>query len=81
MFGIQPLLGRTFRPEEDQPGAERVVIMSHAAWQRHFGGDPGILGRDLLLDDEPHQVIGVLPPGAFDRHRARPLDERPASGA
>ena len=78
VFGIRPLLGRTFRREEDQPGAPRVVILSHAVWQRHFGGDQGILGRDLLLDDEPHQVIGVLPPGAFDRHRARPLDE-PAS--
>jgi putative ABC transport system permease protein len=78
VFGIQPLIGRTFRPEEDQPGAARVVILSHAVWQRHFGGDRGILGKDLLLDDEPHQVIGVLPPGAFDRHRARPLDE-PAS--
>ena len=75
VFGIQPLIGRTFRPEEDQPGGERVVILSHAAWQRHFGGDRAILGKDLLLDDEPHQVIGVLPPGAFDRHRARPLDE------
>lgn len=78
VFGIQPLIGRTFRPEEDQPGAARVVILSHAVWQRHFGGDRDILGRDLLLDDAPHQVIGVLPPGAFDRHRARPLDE-PAS--
>ena len=53
--------------------ADRVVILSHAAWQTHFGGDRGILGRDLLLDNEPHRVIGVLPPGAFDRHRARPL--------
>jgi predicted permease len=75
VFGIQPLIGRTFRPEEDQPGGARVVILSHAVWQRHFGGDRGILGKDLLLDDAPHQVIGVLPPGAFDRHRARPLDE------
>jgi predicted permease len=78
VFGIQPLIGRTFRPEEDQSGAARVLILSHAAWQRHFGGDRGILGRELLLDDEPHEVIGVLPPGAFDRHRARPLAE-PAS--
>ena len=78
VFGIQPFIGRTFRPEEDQPGADRVVILSHAAWQPHFGGDRGILGRDLLLDNEPHQVIGVLPPGAFDRHRARPLED-PAS--
>jgi putative ABC transport system permease protein len=75
VFGIQPLIGRTFRREEDQPGGARVVILSHAVWQRHFGGDRGILGKDLLLDDAPHQVIGVLPPGAFDRHRARPLDE------
>jgi predicted permease len=78
VFGVQPLIGRIFRPEEDQPGADRVVILSHAAWQQHFGGDFRILDRDLLLDNEPHRVIGVLPPGAFDRHRARPLDE-PAS--
>ena len=78
VFGIEPLLGRGFVPEEDQPGADRVVILSHAAWQRHFGGDPGVLGRMLLLDNDPHEVIGVLPPGAFDRVRSRPLDE-PAS--
>ena len=59
VFGVQPLIGRTFRPEEDVAGAARVVILSHAAWQLHFGGDRGILGRDLLLDNEPHQVIGV----------------------
>ena len=53
-------------------------MLSHAAWQRHFGGDPGVLGRELLLDNEPHQVIGVLPPGVFDRQRGRPLEE-PAS--
>ena len=39
VFGMQPIIGRTFRPEEDQPGADRVVILSHAAWQQHFGGD------------------------------------------
>ena len=78
VFGITPVLGRTFLPEEDEPGAERVVMLSHAAWQQHFGGDRGVIGRDLLLDNEPHRVIGVLPAGAFDRHRARPLDE-PAS--
>ncbi|MDP2320377.1 MAG: ABC transporter permease [Acidobacteriota bacterium] len=78
VFGVEPLLGRAFRPEEDQPGAPRVLILSHAAWQTYFGGDRGLLGRELLLDNEPHQVIGVLPPGAFDRHRARPLQD-PAS--
>ena len=78
VFGVQPLIGRAFRPEEDVAGADRVVILSHAAWQQHFGGDRGILGRDLLLDNEPHRVIGVLPAGAFDRHRGRPLED-PAS--
>ena len=78
VFGIQPLLGRNFRPEEDQPGADRVIVLSHAAWQAHFGGDPGVLGRTILLDNDPHEVIGVLPPGAFDRLRSRPLDD-PAS--
>ena len=78
VFGVQPIIGRSFLPEEDQPGADRVVILSHAAWQQHFGSDPNIIGRDLLLDNEPHHVIGVLPAGAFDRHSARPL-EAPAS--
>lgn len=78
VFGVQPVLGRTFRTDEDQPGADRVIMLSHAAWQQHFGGDRGILGRAVLLDNEPYQVIGVLPPGAFDRDRARPL-EAPAS--
>jgi predicted permease len=75
VFGVQPLVGRTFRAEEDQAGAAAVVILSHAAWRTHFGGDPGILDRELLLDNVPHRVVGVLPPGAFDRHRARPLQE------
>jgi predicted permease len=78
VFGIEPLIGRTFRPEEDRNGAAAVVILSHAVWQGRFGGDHAILDRDLLLDGEPHRVIGVLPAGAFDRHRARPLQE-PAS--
>lgn len=78
VFGIQPMIGRAFARDEDRDGAGRAVIISHAAWRQHFGSDAGILGRDLLLDNEPHKVIGVLPPGAFDRHRARPLDQ-PAS--
>ena len=53
-------------------------MLSHAAWRIHFGADPGILGRDLRSTTCPHRVIGVLPPGAFDRQRARPLEE-PAS--
>ncbi len=78
VFGVQPALGRAFHQDEDQPGHDRVLILSHAAWRTHFGADPGIIGRDLRLDNVPYRVIGVLPPGVFDRQRARPLEE-PAS--
>jgi predicted permease len=67
VFGVKAALGRTFLPEEDQPGASQVVVLSHAAWQARFGGDPGILHRSIMLDGEPHQVVGVLPAGSFDR--------------
>lgn len=63
--------GRTFTPEEDQPGAAPVVVLSHSAWQNQFGGDPAILTLRPVLDGEPHQVIGVLAPGPFDRDEAR----------
>ena len=71
VFGIPPMLGRTFRPEDDQPGTNHVIVLSHAAWQQHFGADPAILAREVRLDGEPHRVIGVLPPGVFDRDRRR----------
>ena len=67
VFDTRVALGRTFTPEEDQPGATAVVVLSHAAWQNQFGGDPAILTRRPVLDGEPYQVIGVLAPGAFDR--------------
>jgi putative ABC transport system permease protein len=70
VFVIRARLGRTFSPEDEQPGAVPVVVLSHAAWQTYFARDPEILSRELRLDGEPHQVIGVLPPGVFDRDRA-----------
>jgi putative ABC transport system permease protein len=72
VFGVAPMLGRTFAREEDQPGAANVLIISHAAWQQRFGGDPGILERDVRLDGVPFRIIGVMPPGALDRDRRRP---------
>jgi predicted permease len=71
VFGVAPILGRTFRDEEDQPGAN-VLIISHAAWQQRFGGDPRILDREVRLDGVPYRVIGVMPPGVLDRDRRRP---------
>ena len=62
VFWAHPFLGRVFRPEEDQPGAEHEVILSYNAWKRRFGGDPQILGRSLLLNQESYQVVGVMGP-------------------
>jgi putative ABC transport system permease protein len=68
IFGIQAALGRTFRPDEDQLGKEKVVILSHVLWVNQFGADPSIVNRTILLDNQPHTVVGVLPEGsAFDR--------------
>ncbi|HEX4426683.1 MAG TPA: ABC transporter permease [Terriglobales bacterium] len=63
VFWARPYLGRVFRPEEDQPNANREVVLSYLTWQRHFGADPSILGRSLLLNQESYQVVGVMGPG------------------
>lgn len=57
-----PALGRTFSPEEDRPGQGHVVVLGNTLWRDHFAGDPGIIGRDILLDSQPYTVIGVMPP-------------------
>ena len=62
MFGIAPMLGRAFRPDENRPGAEPVVILSHAFWQRRFGGDAAAVGRSMTLDGRRCTIVGVLPP-------------------
>jgi predicted permease len=68
IFQIKPALGRTFAPDEDEPGKEHVVVLSHKLWTTTFGADAGIIGRSLTLDGEPYTVIGVMPQGtAFDR--------------
>lgn len=72
IFGIRPVLGRAFAAEEDQLGKERVVILSHRLWETQFGADPGIVGRKVILDGLPHEVVGVLPAGgSFDRAYAQ----------
>jgi len=62
VLGVQPALGRVFRPGEDQPGSEHEVIFSHRFWQRRFGGDRNIVGATIRLDDIDHVVTGVMPP-------------------
>jgi predicted permease len=56
----QPVLGRVFTPDEDRPGGERVVIISHGFWQGRFGGDPDVIGKQLILDSVPHAIVGVM---------------------
>lgn len=62
LLGASPALGRAFREEEDQPGRDRVVMLSDAFWRRQFGADPSIIGRVITLGDVPYEVVGVLPP-------------------
>jgi len=68
-----PELGRTIAAEDDQPGRERVVVISHVLWQTQFSGDPAVIGKTLSLDGKAHRVIGVMPPGfEFPRRNELP---------
>lgn len=62
VWGIQTISGRNFTNADDEPGANRVVILTHTFWQHKFGGDPAILGKNLVLDDHQYTIIGVLQP-------------------
>ena len=65
VFGVRPAFGRTFSPEEDEPGADGVVVLSDALWRTHFGADRRVLGQQVQLNGRPRTVIGVMPP-SFD---------------
>jgi putative ABC transport system permease protein len=61
LFGVQPLLGRSFSDGEDRPGTNKVAILSYSLWQSRYGGDRQILNRDIQLNGEKHTVVGVMP--------------------
>jgi putative ABC transport system permease protein len=67
-----PLLGRDFTDADDQPGAMPVTLLSYRFWQQRFGGDPNVVGKEILLDDKAHVVIGVMPE-SFTHHGPPPL--------
>jgi predicted permease len=68
VLGVQPFLGRPFTAEEDK--AQRaVVVLSYDLWKRRFGGDPATVGRSILLNGVPTQVLGIMPKGFFFRDR------------
>ncbi|MBI1791983.1 MAG: ABC transporter permease [Acidobacteria bacterium] len=75
LLGVDTALGRTFTPEENQPGRGSVAVISHGLWQRRFGADPQLAGKTLNLDGALFTAIGVLPPGfAFSAGLAAPPD-------
>lgn len=62
-LGVTPVLGRDFAAGEDLPNAARTVILSYAAWQKRYGGQPDVLGRTVILNGDPATIVGVLPSG------------------
>jgi putative ABC transport system permease protein len=61
LLGMPALAGRTIGPDDDRPGGPEVVVISHGLWQRVFGGDPAVVGRNLSLNGQPARVVGVMP--------------------
>jgi len=61
LLGVQPAIGRNFRPEEDRPGHNNFVLLSRGLWERRFAGDPGIVGQPIQLRDQNYTVLGVMP--------------------
>jgi len=62
-LGVRPILGRTFRPEDDQPGAAPVVLLSGGFWKRKFGSSPDVVGKSIVLDGDSYTIAGVIPAG------------------
>ncbi|HXN50509.1 MAG TPA: ABC transporter permease [Candidatus Acidoferrum sp.] len=65
VLGVQPVLGRSLTPADDQRGCPGVAMLSYGFWQEHFGGDPSVIGGTLSLDKHNFEIIGVARPGAF----------------
>ncbi len=62
LFGVKPLTGRMFEPNDEKPGAPAVLLLSYEYWQRSFGGDLTVVGKAFRMNDKPHTVVGILPP-------------------
>lgn len=62
VLGVQPIYGRVFLPEEDQPGRNKELILSYKAWQTRYAGDPNVVGRTVTLDGSPYVIVGVMGP-------------------
>jgi predicted permease len=65
VLGAKPMMGRTYLPEENQAGRDRVIVISHRLWEKRFGSDQNIVGKKVQVDGAEHEIIGVMPQG-FD---------------
>jgi putative ABC transport system permease protein len=65
VIGVEPFIGRRLIPEDDEPGAPRVAVLTHRLWVRSFGGDPAVLGTEIRVGDDWATVVGVMPPDFF----------------
>lgn len=63
LLGVNPIYGRVFLAEEEEPSRSRVAIISYALWKRRFGSDPGLIGQSLMLDTQAHTIVGIMPEG------------------
>jgi predicted permease len=72
ILGVQPMLGRTFRREDDLPSAPQTVLLTYGYWRRKFGGNPASVGQTLVVDGKARQIIGVLPKGFHFLDQADP---------
>jgi predicted permease len=70
VFGVAPQLGRWYTEEEDRPGGPKVVVLAHDFWTERFGRDPNAIGRTVIFDGAPYEIIGVMPE-SFSHRRAK----------
>jgi putative ABC transport system permease protein len=82
IYGMSAAHGRLFATGEDELGSDKVVVLTHAFWENRFGADPEAVGSSIVLNGEPHEIIGVLEAGVFDRDQAqiwKPLAFEPSN--
>jgi predicted permease len=82
LLGVKPAIGRIFAPGDEKPGQDRLVVLSYGLWNQRFGGDPGVIGRSIILNDLPREVVGVMPPDLHFPSRSSqlwvPIEVNPA---
>lgn len=74
LLGAEPMLGRTFSQEDESPGITQILVISYSLWQRHFGGDPGVIGKAIRLDNDSYTIMGVMPAGFQHPAAPQPLE-------